>query len=239
MSDDSKVASLEQHLLRLRKKMEEGFPGRAAELNEALEEFNQGKPDAQDRIRRLAHRLRGTAGSYGHVRLGEHAERVEALARKGDDPSEFVLATRELIVALGRSKADDAPALQEPQRPIPLRKTLAIDDDPSTRKLLELTLSAMGGWSARVLADPRDALIQLQHERFDLVIVDAMMPSMTGLEFVHALRGTEHGRSIPVAFLSAAAQAELGWELPDRTVWLRKPFRPRDLLLSLEGWMAE
>lgn len=238
VSDDPKVALLEQSLARLKKRLQEGFPERAAELKEALVGLGRGEPEARERIRRSAHRLRGIAGSYGHASLGARAELVELLARSGDDPPALVSATCDLIEALGQSRPDSIqtsePEPPEPRRPMlagePRSKLLAVDDDASTRRLLELTLASMGGFEARVLAEPEDALVLLASEPFDLVIVDAMMPSMTGLEFARALRREEHGKSIPIAFLSAAAWDELGWALPDRAVWLRKPFRPRDLL---------
>lgn len=248
MSDDPKLALLEQSLARLQKRLHEGFPERAAELNDALLGLGRGDPDARERIQRSAHRLRGIAGSYGHTSLGERAELVELLARSGSDPPALVTATYDLIEALGQPRPDrthtsEPAAPPEPRRPIlagtSRGRLLAIDDDASTRRLLELTLTSMGGFEARVLSEPEDALALLASEPFDLMIVDAMMPSMTGLEFVHALRRQEHGKRIPIAFLSAAASDELGWRLPDHVVWLRKPFRPRELLVSVAELLTQ
>nr|MDQ3037943.1 response regulator [Myxococcota bacterium] len=113
------------------------------------------------------------------------------------------------------------------------RRLLALDDDLSTRKLLALTLGTMGRGDVRIVEVPDEALAMIDAEHFDLAIVDAMMPTTTGLAFALAVRACERGATIPIVFLSAASQDELGWTLPANATWLRKPFRPRELLEAL------
>jgi len=114
---------------------------------------------------------------------------------------------------------------------------LAADDDDATRRLLEITLGQLGRMSATTFERAPLLLEELaSRERVDLVVVDAMMPDMSGLELLEAVvaRGL-HARGTRFVVLSAATPEELGWVLPAgiEVGWLRKPFRPRELLSSL------
>lgn len=230
--------------------MEDGLPRRATELRAATDRLAGGDRAARDEIRRLAHKLRGTAGSHGYAALGEEAGRVEAAAAGPDaDDAALVRAALGLVTSIARAQrtaadgaVEDASTSGAPRASavgasaLPSlggKRLLAIDDDPATRRLLELTLRTMGGSDARILESPTEALELAARERFDLAIVDAMMPECTGLDFARALRARESARSLRIAFLSAASSEELGWTLPEGSTWLRKPFRPRDLLASI------
>ncbi|UJR82656.1 Hypothetical protein I5071_47210 [Sandaracinus amylolyticus] len=220
--------------------MEDGLPARAAELRAAADRLASGDSRACEDIRRAAHRLRGTAGSHGHDALSTEAGEVELLAAREDDAARIVARTLALVASIRRIANESRPAqpaappIAAPTtRPLAGRKVLALDDDAPTRRLLELTLVTMGGAEARVIEDPDAALVLLDHQAFDVIIVDAMMPALTGLELVAAARHRVHGADGVFAFLSAATPDELGWTVPLGARWLRKPFRPRELLEAL------
>lgn len=245
MADEFSSPSLDARLFAARKQMQSGLPGRAADLRAAVDRFGSGDPAARDDIRRLAHKLRGTAGSHGMIALGEQAGVVEALATADGIDAELVASALALVVSIVAA-AREAQQLEVAPSAVAMKvpslaglRLLAIDDDASTRKLLALTLGSMGRCDARVLEAPEEALALLETERFDLVIVDAMMPSITGIAFANEVRAQRHGATIPIVFLSAASHEELGWALPTRTTWLRKPFRPQELLESLVRWIGE
>ncbi|WP_169791384.1 response regulator [Sandaracinus amylolyticus] len=241
MSDDPSRPSLEERLAKLRARMEDGLPTRAAELRAAADRLASGDSRAREDIRRAAHRLRGTAGSHGHDALSTEAGEVELLASRDDDCARVVARTLALVASIRRIANESrpvapvaAPPLVTPSaRPLVGRSVLALDDDAPTRRLLELTLVTMGGADARVIEAPDEALVLLDHRAFDVIIVDAMMPTLTGLELVAAARHRAHGANGVFAFLSAATPEELGWTIPPGASWLRKPFRPRELLDAL------
>lgn len=221
--------------------MEEGLPARAASLRAALDRLATGDSSARDEVRRIAHRLRGTAGSHGHDALGSEAAEVESLAAGDADEATLVARGLALVTAIRRAAqrapreplaraASEPPA---PSRPLTGRRVLALDDDGPTRRLLELTLGTMGGAEARVLESPEQALALLDREPFDVLIVDAMMPTTTGLALAREARLRAHGARPTLVFLSAATHDELGWTLPAGSHWLQKPFRPRELLDAL------
>jgi CheY-like chemotaxis protein/HPt (histidine-containing phosphotransfer) domain-containing protein len=115
-------------------------------------------------------------------------------------------------------------------------RVLAMDDDPTTLRLLHLTLSEVGGFDPILVTSGRDALAQLCIREFDVVISDAMMPDMNGREFCAAARELGgYAATVPIIILSAATQDELRWRsaLPGPVVWLRKPFIPSALVQDI------
>ncbi len=261
--------ALEARLAALKEKMARGLPDRATEIESAATRLESGEAGARDDVRRLAHKLRGIAGSYGFPHLGELAATVETSARGIDSDTVVIAHARDLACAARDAGAqsgvvaasptpDPTPA---PAAPAPVRAALeesrtrptlsmptvspsleglvvlAADDDDATRRLLEITLVQLGKMNG-ALFDRGPALLEelSRRESVDLVVVDAMMPDMNGLEILHAV--VERGLAARVSqfvVLSAATAEELGWELPTGLPvgWLRKPFRPKELLASL------
>ena len=80
---------------------------------------------------------------------------------------------------------------------------LVVDDDPTARDLLATVLQ----YASHTVLQAQDGPEGLQiatAERVDLIIVDLLMPSMNGLEFVRRLRENEPNDSTPVAFYTAS-----------------------------------
>lgn len=218
--------------------MEAGLPARAKELREAADRLGSD-PGAADAIRRLAHRLRGVAGTHGQAELGERAAALEAQARDATDLGALAEGTRTLADAIDRVGSSPHPGARPP-RPVAAlgpkrlanKTVVALDDDDATRRLLELTLGPVGGASTHVVETAAALYAIVRSERVDLVVVDAMMPETTGLDVILALRA-EHGERAPrFAVLSAATATELDWVIDPAldVTWLRKPFRPSELV---------
>lgn len=227
--------SLETRLAALRTQVEQGLPKRAEALRDAVARLAGGDHAARTDIRRHAHKLHGTAGSFGLEEMGARAAELEHAA---DDASIEDGAIADSALALARAIEGArvlAPEIAPARASLAGARVLAIDDDVATRKLLELTLCSIGRCDARIVASADDALARLADGDLDLVIVDAMMPMMSGLELATKVRASARNADVPIAFLSAAAHEELGWQLPPRSTWLRKPFRPGDLLDRLSA----
>jgi signal transduction histidine kinase/DNA-binding NarL/FixJ family response regulator len=79
---------------------------------------------------------------------------------------------------------------------------LVIDDDPPARELL-CTVLGYAGHRMREAADGAEGLAAIDGDPPQLVIVDLLMPTMDGLEFVRRLRELPAGRSTPVIFYTA------------------------------------
>jgi two-component system OmpR family response regulator len=80
-------------------------------------------------------------------------------------------------------------------------KVLIVDDDPSIRKIAEISLRAVGNWNV-VSAEGGEAAIKTaQEEKPDLILLDVMMPNMDGPTTFKRLR--EMNCSTPVIFVTA------------------------------------
>ncbi len=261
----ARLDALEARLAALKLKMLSGLPARADELEAAVSRLDTAEPDARDELRRLGHKLRGVAGSYGLAELGALSGSLEAAAR---DVTLEVSGLRARALELAQrarraARQEEHPATTPARGPLEAaggaspafgaerpegvslagRLVLGADDDDATRRLLSLTFFQMGRMRGGVVEGGQQLLAALEREaRVDFVVVDAMMPEMNGLEVLRALveRGLE-GRVGRFAILSAAAPEELGWVIPAglEVGWLRKPFRPKDLLDALRALVLD
>lgn len=85
-------------------------------------------------------------------------------------------------------------------------RILAVDDDPVNLRVLESYLTHEG--SSLVLVDHgEEALRLLREQTFDLVLLDVMMPKISGYEVCRELRRTYSLEELPVIFLSALSQS--------------------------------
>lgn len=115
-------------------------------------------------------------------------------------------------------------------------KLVVAEDDPVVRELIEWKLGA-AGHEVVLEADGQAGLAAVQRERPDVVILDWMMPNMTGLEACEAIRADAEIAATPVLLLTARAQeadVEKGFAA-GATDYLLKPFSPRELLSRVEA----
>ncbi len=110
---------------------------------------------------------------------------------------------------------------------------LVIDDDTRLRSLLGRFLSE-NGFSVELAKDASEARALMQNSKFDLLIVDVMMPNETGVEFTINLRQSS---KIPVIMLTARGDFDdriKGLEA-GADDYLPKPFEPKELLLRVNN----
>ncbi len=79
---------------------------------------------------------------------------------------------------------------------------LIVEDDPASRDLLRALLEREG-WRAVTAANGALAMERLKERRFELILLDLMMPEMDGFEFTRALRDNPEWRSIPIVVVTA------------------------------------
>jgi two-component system phosphate regulon response regulator OmpR len=115
--------------------------------------------------------------------------------------------------------ADDAPHL------------LVVDDDRRIRDLLSRFL-ATEGYRVTTAETAADARAKLDGLRFDLLILDVMMPGETGFELARAIRQSS---AVPILMLTARDEKESrieGLEI-GADDYVSKPFEPRELSLRI------
>lgn len=110
---------------------------------------------------------------------------------------------------------------------------LVVDDDTRLRSLLQRFLRESGFYvsSAKNAADAR---MMLENYRFDLLILDIMMPEESGLEFLQKFRRESN---LPVILLTAMGETSdriAGLEI-GADDYLPKPFEPKELVLRIKN----
>jgi two-component system phosphate regulon response regulator OmpR len=114
------------------------------------------------------------------------------------------------------------------------QKILVVDDDPRLRDLLRRYLGDNG--FAVVTADSAQSMNRLWlRERFDLLILDLMMPGEDGLSVMRRLRGAND--TTPIVMLTAKGEDVdriVGLEM-GADDYLPKPFNPRELLARINA----
>jgi DNA-binding response OmpR family regulator len=108
---------------------------------------------------------------------------------------------------------------------------LCADDDADILALLALRLERAGFRVAQAV-DGEQALSLARELRPDVLVLDVMMPRLSGTEVLGALRGDEATAGIPVVLLSARAQeadVERGLEA-GADAYLAKPFQAPELI---------
>jgi CheY-like chemotaxis protein len=260
MGGSDRFADFEARLAALKYKMESGLAERARELRELAARVEAGDTLARKELKTESHKLRGVAGSYGHEDLTELATELEQRASVSPPAAVGQLARQ--LADLAEEKArksvpppastSQPPAAAQPAPPPPRAnplpgvagsgaklRVLAMDDDPVTQRLLLLTLQQVGGFDATIVHSAADALALLAKQTFDVVLSDAMMPDMNGRDFRRAARAA--GATMPIIILSAASASELGWasELGKADAWLRKPFKPTELVKDILRIVAQ
>lgn len=120
----------------------------------------------------------------------------------------------------------------EPYATLP--QILVVDDDDRLRELLARFLTD-NGFVVATAANGSDALSHLAVNRFDLMVLDIMMPGMTGMELARKLQ--EEGCHLPILMLTALSEMENKIEGLEAGVddYLTKPFEPKELVLRIRA----
>lgn len=115
-----------------------------------------------------------------------------------------------------------------------MKRILVVDDEDIIRMLICDTLEDLG-YEIYEAEDGEEALKKLNQQMYDLVILDYMMPNLSGIEVIERLQ-EDIKKSLPILMLTAKAQ-----EADRKTVlekgadyFMSKPFSPVDLINVVE-----
>ncbi|HLL52962.1 MAG TPA: response regulator [Myxococcaceae bacterium] len=81
-----------------------------------------------------------------------------------------------------------------------------VDDEPDIRKIGLVSLRSVGKWATVSASSGEEALTLAAQEKPDLILLDVMMPGMTGPDVLVKLRQQPETASIPVIFMTAKVQ---------------------------------
>lgn len=117
----------------------------------------------------------------------------------------------------------------------PLRRVLIVDDEPAVREMLAVALE-MAGFEVREADCAQTALSEVTARIPDLMLIDWMMPNVSGLELCRRLRRNQDTADIPLILLTARGEEDAkitGLEVADD--YITKPFSPRELVARLKA----
>jgi len=116
---------------------------------------------------------------------------------------------------------------------------LVADDDMDIRDLVAFKLE-QAGFDVTAVDNGLAALTAARREPPDLVVLDVMMPGMSGIDVCRELRGDPTTSSLPIILLTARAQegdVEVGFGA-GADDYIVKPFSPRELVNRVEAVLA-
>ena len=116
------------------------------------------------------------------------------------------------------------------------KRILIIEDELSIREMLSFTLTNAGFKTAEAV-DARQAQMQIAEQRPDLILLDWMLPGLSGIDYARRLKKEEFTREIPLIMLTARAQEEDKIHGLDSGAddYLTKPFSPRELIARIKA----
>jgi CheY-like chemotaxis protein len=120
-----------------------------------------------------------------------------------------------------------------------MAKILIVDDEPALRFLITSTLEDEG-YELLEAADGLEAYESILKEKPDLVILDVMMPGLTGYELCARIKQNTRTSKTIVIMLTAKGQEQdrLQSEAVGADLYLRKPFSPIQLIDIVESMLG-
>ena len=224
------IKSLESKLLQLRDKFVEALPQRIDALSIAIARC-QRDGDGHDDLTRQFHSLAGTAATHGLVTIG-------ALAAEGEEACGCLAEeTFAYLSSLVDSMRAAAAALRESGR------ILCVEDDEAQAAYIR-TILEDSGYEVRTIDEPRHLDLALSAFHPDLVLMDIMLPDISGVELARSIRSDPAYATMPIVFLTHQNKTEsrIAAVAAGGDDFLTKPVVP-ELLLSivsarLKSWRA-
>ena len=172
----------------------------------------------------------GLSMVYGMARQSGGAARIESAPGEG---TAVKLYFREAAAESVAETAGDEPAEAADRRKS--ASVLVIDDDPDVRTFIVQSLEEQG-YRVREANDGRSGLAALARDRPDLVIVDFIMPGLSGAEVANRILLKAPDQ--PILFVSGYSETEAVKRVAPRAPLLTKPFRADALDKAVRAALA-
>jgi two-component system phosphate regulon response regulator PhoB len=113
---------------------------------------------------------------------------------------------------------------------------LVVEDEPAIQSLIEVNLRR-AGHVVQLASDAETARRLVQDALPDLVLLDWMLPGMSGVDFARLLRSDARTRMLPVIMLTARAEERDKIEALELGAddYVTKPFSPRELMARIKA----
>jgi len=115
-------------------------------------------------------------------------------------------------------------------------RILIVDDEPAIRQMVCLAL-AQAGYDCLEAADSAEAQAQILERKPDLILLDWMLPNLSGVDYARRLRREKLTEAIPIIMLTARTEEEDKIRGLDSGAddYLTKPFSTRELIARIKA----
>ncbi len=115
---------------------------------------------------------------------------------------------------------------------------LVVEDDPSVQSMLQMLLSSEG-YEVTAALDGLEGLVKLDRERPSLVILDLMMPNVSGDRLLEEVRDDARLKDVPIVIVSGRHDVHETFDaLLGRENVFAKPIEPTALLARVEALLG-
>jgi nitrogen-specific signal transduction histidine kinase len=174
----------------------------------------------------------GLSMVYGMARQSGGAARIESTPGKG---TAVKLLFRKADEAVSEAIVGADEPITPVAAPVP-RSILIIDDDPDVRGFIAATLEEQG-YRVREASDGKEGLAELAREAADLVILDFIMPGLSGAEVARTILDTKPNQQI--LFVSGYSETDAVKSTAPDAPLLAKPFRADALDRAVRSALAQ
>lgn len=153
---------------------------------------------------------------------------AEALNPSGAQPASPARKSRKTV---------ETTSLLQQNEAIRDAKILIIDDEELVIRVVRRFLVSDGYQNFTTITDPRQALAEIERVQPDVVLLDIMMPNITGLDLLKVRKKVPHLQPIPFIILSATSDNQIKRQALElgATDFLGKPVDPSDLILRVQN----
>jgi CheY-like chemotaxis protein len=172
----------------------------------------------------------GLSMVYGMARQSGGTARIDTAPGEGTAIKLFFKAAQAPEEADSAGDDEDSPVVEHE-----VASVLVIDDDPDVRGFIAEAL-ADEGFEVRHCADGRTGLEEFAKQRPDLVVLDFVMPAMSGAEVASRMLAEEPGQKI--LFVSGYSETDAIKTIAPNSPLLAKPFRSEALCKAVRSALA-
>ncbi|MBP9853980.1 MAG: response regulator [Candidatus Omnitrophica bacterium] len=119
-----------------------------------------------------------------------------------------------------------------------VKKILVVDDDPGTLKLVGALLKSKN-FDVLFAEDGLDALVKIQNENPDLVVLDVMLPEINGYDICYQLRFNKAFKKVPIILMTTRDQ-EMSDKIGQKSniEYMSKPINSKLLFENLDRLLS-